>query len=155
KPLARGYDLHETLHGAIAWSWRLLDASERRALSACSIFPGSFTADAAARIIEPSAGRAVLDILTSLVGKPMIRGESGLLRLYDGGRDFALDELRERGRYERAALAFATRTLERAHETAGAAYVGDLTGLGELEVDHGAVAASVDHLIALAPKCGG
>jgi predicted ATPase/DNA-binding SARP family transcriptional activator len=45
---------HRTLHAVVEWSWNLLDARARRALRALSVFPGGFTAEAAAFVLaEP------------------------------------------------------------------------------------------------------
>jgi predicted ATPase/DNA-binding SARP family transcriptional activator len=39
---------HRTLHAVVEWSWNLLDPAERSAMRALSVFPGGFTAAAAA-----------------------------------------------------------------------------------------------------------
>jgi predicted ATPase/DNA-binding SARP family transcriptional activator len=49
-------DRHRTLHAVIDWSWSLLDAGAQRALSALAVFPGGFTADAAAHVVEDADG---------------------------------------------------------------------------------------------------
>jgi predicted ATPase/class 3 adenylate cyclase len=84
-----------TLAATIAWSYDLLEAEERRALRALSVFAGGCTLEAA----EQVAG-ADLDLLESLLDKSLIRH-----RVDDAGQDryWMLETIRE----------FAARELER------------------------------------------
>jgi predicted ATPase/DNA-binding SARP family transcriptional activator len=43
---------HRTLHAVVDWSWNLLDPDAREAWRALSLFPGGFTADAAAHLVD-------------------------------------------------------------------------------------------------------
>ena len=67
----RDHDVDErqrTLDATIAWSYELLDADERRALCALSVFVGGCTGDAAERV----AGASV-DLLESLLDRSLVR----------------------------------------------------------------------------------
>ncbi|CND99444.1 putative ATPase [Mycobacterium tuberculosis] len=43
---------HRTMYAVIAWSWNLLSPSRRAATRMLSVFPGSFTADAARHLLD-------------------------------------------------------------------------------------------------------
>ena len=66
----------QTLAASVEWSYDLLDAPERTMLHRLSVFAGGFTLDAAEAVgagegIEPLQ---VLDLLTGLVDKSLVRG---------------------------------------------------------------------------------
>ena len=89
----------QTLHGAIAWSYDLLDETERRAFRRMAVFRGGCTLEAAQRVCGDSTDGDALDVLGSLVDKSLVR----LLRREDPPRfqmlyviqGFAHDRLRE------------------------------------------------------------
>jgi predicted ATPase/class 3 adenylate cyclase len=89
----------QTLEGAIAWSYDLLDGSERRAFRRMSVFRGGCTFDAVERVCGDTDDVDVLDLVGSLVDKSLVR----LLRHEDPPRfamlyviqEFAHDRLRE------------------------------------------------------------
>ncbi|SHN47146.1 ATP-binding protein [Cryptosporangium aurantiacum] len=58
---------HRTLHAVVDWSWNLLDEAGREALRTLSIFPGGFTADAAAHVLADG------DALESLVEQSLLQ----------------------------------------------------------------------------------
>ena len=94
----RDHDVDErqrTLDATIAWSYELLDADERRALCALSVFVGGCTGDAAERV----AGASV-DLLESLLDRSLVRH-----RVDDGGRDryWMLETIREYAQRQLAA----------------------------------------------------
>ncbi|WP_345732311.1 ATP-binding protein [Cryptosporangium minutisporangium] len=60
---------HRTLHAVVDWSWNLLEEPGRDALRALSVFPGGFTADAAAYLIGADD---VLRVLESLVDHSLL-----------------------------------------------------------------------------------
>ncbi len=61
-----------TLRGTLDWSWDLLDADERRALSASSVFRDGFSASAFVAVAGFEEGRA-LDLLQALREKSLLR----------------------------------------------------------------------------------
>jgi len=96
---------HATLRVAIDASWDLLTAEEQQILRQLSVFHGSFTVDAAERIVIGAGARGrVLRVIESLQNKslvhvPMRQGHRGARRLalYDSIRDYALERLESAG----------------------------------------------------------
>lgn len=62
---------HRTLHAVVEWSWNLLDEDARAALRALSVFPGSFTAEAAEHV--SGGGADVLELLEQLVDQSLLK----------------------------------------------------------------------------------
>ncbi|MCK6544950.1 hypothetical protein L6R52_03725 [Myxococcota bacterium] len=96
-----------TMRAAVAWSWELLEAHERDALAACSIFRGGFSLEAAEAIVDVPRGTTVIDVLESLHERSLLNvvdadgleGEARF-RQYVVIRDFGHDALVESGRLE-------------------------------------------------------
>jgi len=65
----------QTMSATIAWSYDLLEPSEQRFLRQISVFVGGFTLDAAAAVAvpEPDGAIDVLDEVTALVEKSLLR----------------------------------------------------------------------------------
>lgn len=83
-----------TLHGAIEWSWNLLDDDERSALAQCSVFRGGFDLEAAEAVIDTTSD--VMDLLQSLFEKSLLRAEGdGRFGLFLSIRDFAGEQLND------------------------------------------------------------
>ena len=92
----------QTLRGAIAWSYDILDAEDRRLLERLSAFRGGIDLEAAEAVCGPAGelGRDVVDGLSELA-------DQSLLRVVDGGearfqmletiREFASDLLASHG----------------------------------------------------------
>jgi predicted ATPase/transcriptional regulator with XRE-family HTH domain len=97
----------QTLRGAIAWSYDLLDEDEQTLFRRFSVFAGGWTLEAAEAICVPGAAgaRSVLEGLASLVDKSLVKqyevaeGESrfGLLETL---REYALERLEASGEAE-------------------------------------------------------
>jgi non-specific serine/threonine protein kinase len=91
----------QTMRGAIAWSYDLLDDGERELLCRLAVFSGGWTLGAAEAVCG-SAGLDVLDGIASLVDKSLLRqrgeedGESRF-RMLDLVREFALEQLEANG----------------------------------------------------------
>ena len=93
----------QTLEATIAWSHDLLGPEHRAALRRLSVFPGSFTLEAAERVCGwggvPSSH--VLAALTDLVDRSFVCFEpttgGGRYRLHESMREFALLRLRDAG----------------------------------------------------------
>jgi predicted ATPase len=86
-----------SLQGAIAWSWDLLDADERRALAQSSVFRGGFSLEAAEAILDAPDPIAMTQ---KLVDKSLLRREASRrdpmdvrFRHYESIRAFAADRL--------------------------------------------------------------
>src|SRR5215471_14078843 len=69
-----------TMRDAVAWSYDLLDAAERRVFRRLCVFAGGFTLDAAAAV----AGRTAEDQVGALVERNLVRREESASELPDG-----------------------------------------------------------------------
>lgn len=140
-----------TLRDAIAWSYDLLDATERWLLNRLSVFEGGLTLEAAEAVCTAAGplDASVRDALEALVRKSLLQREEGLAGtvrylMLETVREFAVDRLRASGETQR---------LERAHtgyylalaEQAPAALRGpqQLTWLGRFEHDHNNLRAAL------------
>jgi non-specific serine/threonine protein kinase len=99
-----------TLRDAIAWSYDLLISAEQRLFRRLSIFAGGFTLEAAETVCGPvgeTSGDSVLDGLTSLVEKSLLREEqqAGATRfvMLQTIREFAAELLEVSGETEATA----------------------------------------------------
>jgi predicted ATPase/DNA-binding winged helix-turn-helix (wHTH) protein len=99
---------HRTLRAALDWSYDLLPDSDRLLLRGLAIFPGGFTVEAAAAVMQdtlsdPSdvAGGIVSLVTKSLIA-PRPEGDSGWYML-ETTRAYALEKLVERGEISAAA----------------------------------------------------
>jgi predicted ATPase len=119
-----------TMDRAIRWSWDLLDAHERRALAAASVFRGGFTLTAAEGVLGP--GRApgapgVLDLIQALRDKSLLLsrpaeapGEPVRFGFYESIGAFAAERLAEGGEAETVVRLHARHHLELARALQGA-----------------------------------
>jgi len=65
-----------TLHGAIDWSWQLLEPCEQLALAQCTAFRGGFDLEAAEAVLDVSAWPDApwpMDLVQTLVDKSLLR----------------------------------------------------------------------------------
>ena len=111
-------DRQRTLRDTIAWSYELLDETERRVFSRLAVFVGGFTLDAAEDVCD-----ADLDTVASLVEKSLVRQGEDRFRMLETIREFALERLEENGELEQIRrrqvaffLAFAERETSRARD---------------------------------------
>ncbi|HEV8252498.1 MAG TPA: tetratricopeptide repeat protein [Candidatus Limnocylindria bacterium] len=97
---------HQTLRGAIAWSYDLLDEADKRVFARLAVFAGGATLEAIERVaFEPGDAVDPLDALTSLVDKSLVREESDpdgepRFRMLSTIREFATERLEEQGEAE-------------------------------------------------------
>jgi predicted ATPase/class 3 adenylate cyclase len=106
----------QTLRGAIAWSYELLEPGVRRLFDRLAVFVGGFDLDTADRVCGPATelGVDVLDGIATLVDQSLVRSEDvdGAQRfgMLDAIRSFAAEMLATSGECEaieeRAARAF-------------------------------------------------
>ncbi len=96
----RGLERHHTLRHAVAWSYDLLDDTERALLDRCSVFAGGFdlqSACAVAGFAEAADDFATLDLLHTLVRKSLLVAERSAGRtrysMLETIRQFAEEEL--------------------------------------------------------------
>jgi predicted ATPase/Tfp pilus assembly protein PilF len=97
----------QTMRGAIAWSYDLLDGAEKTLFSRLAVFVGSCSLDDAETICNSASPLDidVLDGVTSLVNKSLLRqkeheGEEGRFSMLETIREFALDQLAQTGELE-------------------------------------------------------
>ena len=95
----------QTLRGAIAWSYDLLDEPERCLFARASVFAGGFDLEAAEAVCGPGIGDgASLDVLGGLgdlVDQSLVRQveeqDHARFRMLETIREFAIERLVERG----------------------------------------------------------
>ena len=105
----RGLERHQTLRGAVAWSYDHLEDAEKAVLERCSVFAGGFDLDSACAMAGPDESDgpdgpddfAVLDRLDALVRKSLLVADrsSGRTRysMLETIRAFAEEQLAARG----------------------------------------------------------
>lgn len=92
----------QTMHEAVAWSYRLLDEREKRVFRRLGIFVGAFSGAAAEAVCDFEAGLdGVRGILYSLLDKSLLRQVGGvdgtLFGMLEVIREYAGEQLREAG----------------------------------------------------------
>jgi predicted ATPase len=95
----RGLERHHTLRHAVAWSYDLLDGTEKTVLERCSVFAGGFDLQSACAIAgsDDRDEYAILEVLDALVRKSLLLAvRSGARTRYsmlETIRQFAEDQL--------------------------------------------------------------
>jgi len=89
---------HRTLHAVVDWSWNLLDPPAQEAWRALSVFPGGFTTDAAAYLVDGD----VVGVLEDLVDQSLLavveNGTGTRFRMLETVREFGAARREESGR---------------------------------------------------------
>lgn len=100
----RGPERHQTMRRTVAWSFDLLDLTERLVLLRAAVFAGGFdlASGAAVCAVDGVDEAALLDVLDSLVRKSLVvvsrRSDGGVrYSMEETIREFALDELAASG----------------------------------------------------------
>jgi len=100
----RGLERHHTLRHAVAWSYDLLDDTEKALLDRCSVFAGGFdlqSACAVAGLADAPDDLATLDLLDTLVRKSLLVADRSAGRtqysMLETIRQFAVEQLAARG----------------------------------------------------------
>jgi hypothetical protein len=95
----RGLDRHQTLRHAVAWSYDLLDDTEKTVLDRCSVFAGGFDLHSACAVAgsDDLDEYAILEVLDALVRKSLLVADrsSGRTRfsMLETIRQFAEEQL--------------------------------------------------------------
>ncbi len=141
----------QTLRGAIAWSYELLDVPTGRLFERLGVFAGGFDLVCAEAVTGPTneLGLDVLEGLAALVDQSLVRSEEQggepRFSLLEPIREFALERLIERGEEELARERHA-----RAYRDLAVRLEPDISGAGQravldrLEVEHANVRAAID-----------
>ncbi len=96
---ARNEERHASLHQAIDWSWRALDAADQQLLAQLSVFIGPWTLDDVRAVALPAADPLdVVDAVGRLVSHSLVASATtgsgqNQFRLLESVRDFADGEL--------------------------------------------------------------
>ncbi|MGD1110210.1 MAG: adenylate/guanylate cyclase domain-containing protein [Mycobacterium sp.] len=99
----RGLERHHTLRHAMAWSYDLLDDTEKTVLDRCSVFASGFDLESACAVagFDAPDDYAILDLLDALVRKSLLIADrsSGRTRfsMLETIRQFAEEQLVARG----------------------------------------------------------
>ena len=99
----RALERHQTLRHAVAWSYDLLDDTEKAVLERCSVFAGGFDLQSACAIagFDEADDLAVLDLLDALVRKSLLVADRSAGRtrysMLETIRQFAEEQLAARG----------------------------------------------------------
>jgi predicted ATPase len=99
----RGLERHQTLRQAVAWSYDLLDDTEKALLTRCSVFAGGFDLQSACAVAgsDDSDEYVIVDLLDALVRKSLLVADrsSGRTRfsMLETIRQFAEEQLVARG----------------------------------------------------------
>jgi tetratricopeptide (TPR) repeat protein len=141
----------QTLRGAIAWSYDLLDEGARRLLDRLSVFRGGFELEVAAQTVgsPDELGGDAIDRIGELVDQSLVRPDEDVdtprFSMLETIREFAAEMLGGRDDAEeierRHALAFADLAERAAPELSGA---NQRTWLDRLERDHDNLRAAVE-----------
>jgi tetratricopeptide (TPR) repeat protein len=97
----RGLSRHHTLRHAVAWSYDLLDDTEKALLDRCSVFAGGFDLHSACAVAGSDDDFATLDLLDALVRKSLLVADRSAGRtrfaMLETIRQFAEEQLVARG----------------------------------------------------------
>jgi tetratricopeptide (TPR) repeat protein len=97
----RGLARHQTLRHAVAWSYDMLDDSEKTLLDCCSVFAGGFDLQSACAVTGSDDDLATLDLLDALVRKSLLVADRSAGRtrfsMLETIRQFAEEQLVARG----------------------------------------------------------
>ena len=117
---------HQTLRAAIDWSHSMLNADHQSLFARLSVFSGGCSVESAEAICTPGAALDVLEGITSLVDKSLLRQEGKeepRLRMLETIREYAGEKLGQSGEEKRIreahALFFLALAEEAADELAG------------------------------------
>jgi predicted ATPase len=97
----RALERHHTLRHAVAWSYDILDDTEKTVLDRCSVFAGGFDLQSACAVMGSDDDFTTLDLLDALVRKSLLVAERSSRRtrysMLETIRQFAEEQLVARG----------------------------------------------------------
>lgn len=141
----------QTLWGAIAWSYDLLDQNEQRLFRQLSVFVGGCTIDAVQAVVgDATQPDAILDHLGSLVDKSLLKGVDGAsdaprFMMLETLREFGLDQLAASGEQDLIHLRHARFFLSLAEQAeAGLESVEQVQWMNRMDQEHGNLLAALE-----------
>lgn len=149
---------HQTLRATLDWSYHLLGAREQRVFALLSIFPTTFTLEAAQAVVYGCTEHDGLEEMEALVDNSLlIRSDvenAVRLRMLSTVRAYARERLRQHGEWGAASLYHAETYLDLAERLQPQLFgPNQARVLAALELDHlnlrAALAFAADHLPAL------
>lgn len=149
----------QTMRGAVAWSYDLLDETERAVLRRLAVFAGGCTLSAAEEVCG-AGGEDVLDALGSLVDKSLVKQreqEDGEARftMLEVVREYALERLEASGEAEAIRLMFARYFKRMAEESDRDIRSGNqVASVRRLSREHENVKAALAILLSAEPQAG-
>jgi predicted ATPase/class 3 adenylate cyclase len=138
-----------TLRAAIAWSYDLLDAAERRLFARLSVFTGGWTLDSAEAVCAPDElGLDALDGLASLVDRSLVRRADAQapvprFSMLETIREFGLEQLETSGDLEAVRRRHADHFLCLAVEAEPGLTAADQGWLDRCEQEHANIRAAL------------
>jgi len=145
----------QTLRGAIAWGYDLLDEAERACFRRLAVFRGGCTFEAAEAVCDPDAelGADALDLLGSLVDKSLVRrietDDEPRLQMLFVIREFAREAFDRTDETDEIRRRHATWYLEMAREAAPQLFGAEQPRwLDHLEHEHDNMRAALDRMVA-------
>ncbi|HZS00248.1 MAG TPA: tetratricopeptide repeat protein [Chloroflexota bacterium] len=145
----------QTLRGALAWSYDLLDAGEQALFCRLGVFVGGCTLEAAEAVCDPSGDLAIdlLDGVDSLVAKSLLRHEEAAdgaeprFQMLETIREYALERLAERSEADTLRRRHVEYYLALAEQAAEYAFGPEQDRwLGRLELEHDNLRAALKWL---------
>jgi predicted ATPase/serine/threonine protein kinase len=149
----------QTMRGAVAWSYDLLDEQERAVLRRLAVFASGCTLDAAEAVCG-AGDEDVLEALGSLIDKSLVRQreqEDGEARftMLEVVREYALERLEASGEAEAVRLEFARYFKHMAEESDLDIRSGNqVASVRRLSREHQNVKAALSILLAVEPREG-
>jgi predicted ATPase/class 3 adenylate cyclase len=144
----------QTLRGAIAWSYDILDDGDRRLLERLSVFRGGIDLAAAEAVCGPAEelDRDVVDGLGELADQSLLRvveGGEARFQMLESIREFAAEMLASRGEVELGRQRFGTWFLDLAEQARPLLAGPDQRRwLDRLELEHDNIRAALDRAAA-------
>ena len=136
----------QTIRNTLAWSYDLLDASERELFAQLGVFAGEFAIDAAETICDTS-----LDVIASLVDKSLVRRQGERLGMLETIRAYAVEKLQASVFADDIGDRHASYFEQLVTDACAMRAQDEKDALDRLEADHDNLRAALDWLRANAP----
>jgi predicted ATPase len=146
----RGLERHHTLRHAVAWSYDLLDDTEKALLDRCSVFAGGFDLESACAVMGSDDDFATLDLLDALVRKSLLIADRS-----SGRTRFAMLETIRQFAEEQLAAGGEASEIRAAHSRYFAGREADILALWTAPASGRPTTGSLSSWLICAPRFGG